>query len=284
MIRTLLISTTAAGLLAAPANVTKEKATPIPQPQEFSIKTPELARYVQVGIRDTVIIKTHTRVVTMIVLPDGEKVLDKFVGDPEYWDVRAIVNMMMIKPANPKGRTNLHVVAASGNAYTFVLIADDSVEPDFKVFLEASEETMRTAIHGPQHLILAADAEVYKRAAQDWQAEVAQLKIDQAAQLQKVRTEAEKNAQADIPRKVHFDYKVQTGKAPFNVSGMWHDGTWSYIKARPREAFAVYELLDDKPNLVNFQLRDGVYVFEKVIGDGYMQVGKAKQEFKRIEN
>jgi type IV secretion system protein VirB9 len=38
---------------------------------------------------------------------------------------------------------------------------------------------------------------------------------------------------------------------------------------------------DGKPNLINFQLENGVYIIPKVIDSGYMAIGKKKITFAR---
>ena len=55
---------------------------------------------------------------------------------------------------------------------------------------------------------------------------------------------------------------------------MWHDGTFTYIRARAQEAPALYELRDGEPALVAFDLtEDGLYVARHVLGDGWLQIG-----------
>ena len=38
---------------------------------------------------------------------------------------------------------------------------------------------------------------------------------------------------------------------------------------------------DGKPNLVNYELRDGTYVIPKVMDSGYLQLGNKRLEFTR---
>jgi type IV secretion system protein VirB9 len=63
---------------------------------------------------------------------------------------------------------------------------------------------------------------------------------------------------------------------------MYHDGKFTYIQAHPQEPPALYEVKDGKPNLVQFEFRNGTYVVSKVLDDGYLAVGKQKLPFTRV--
>ena len=41
------------------------------------------------------------------------------------------------------------------------------------------------------------------------------------------------------------------------------------------------EIKDGKPNLINFQVENGIYIATKVIDDGYLAIGNKKLTFKR---
>jgi Conjugal transfer protein len=62
---------------------------------------------------------------------------------------------------------------------------------------------------------------------------------------------------------------------------MYNDDKFTYIQARPEETPTLYEIKDGKPNLVNFDYRDGVYVVQKILGRGYLMMGKQKLAFTR---
>src|SRR5262249_31657878 len=80
---------------------------------------------------------------------------------------------------------------------------------------------------------------------------------------------------------VRFPYRFDAGKRPFLVRAMYTDDKFTYIQARPEETPTLYEIKDGKPNLVNFQYKDGVYVVEKILEQGYLAIGKEKLIFKR---
>jgi len=68
------------------------------------------------------------------------------------------------------------------------------------------------------------------------------------------------------------------------VKAIYHDSKFTYIKAEPEETPTLYEIRDGKPNLVNFEYKDGVYIAEKVIDRGYLAIGKSRLLFVRKES
>jgi type IV secretion system protein VirB9 len=62
---------------------------------------------------------------------------------------------------------------------------------------------------------------------------------------------------------------------------MYQDGQFTYIKSSATEKFSIYEVKDGKPDLINFQLKDGTYVIPKVIDHGYLEIGKHRLAFER---
>ncbi len=79
-----------------------------------------------------------------------------------------------------------------------------------------------------------------------------------------------------------FDY-VYHNESPFNVSAIYHDDRFTYIKSSASEKFSIYELKDKKPDLITFQLLDGTYVIPTVVDHGYLQIGKHKLSFDRTD-
>ena len=65
------------------------------------------------------------------------------------------------------------------------------------------------------------------------------------------------------------------------MSGIWHDGTFTYIEAHSSEPPALYEMKDKKPNLIQFEFKDGVYIVPKILDLAYLQIGKEKLNFYR---
>ena len=78
-----------------------------------------------------------------------------------------------------------------------------------------------------------------------------------------------------------FDYEFKKEAAPFNVAAIYHDAKFTYIKSNTSEKFAVYEVRDGAPSLINYELRDGTYIVAKVLDKGYFEIGKKRMEFTR---
>jgi hypothetical protein len=86
---------------------------------------------------------------------------------------------------------------------------------------------------------------------------------------------------SDYPMQLKFDYKFKPNEAPFDIQSIYHDDKFTYIKTNAPEKFSVYEMRDGKPNLINYDLREGTYIIPKVMDNGYVELGKKKMEFTR---
>jgi type IV secretion system protein VirB9 len=65
------------------------------------------------------------------------------------------------------------------------------------------------------------------------------------------------------------------------ISAIYHDDAFTYIKCAASEKPAIYEIKDGKPNLINFELQNGVYIVPKIVDTGYLAIGKKKFAFSR---
>jgi type IV secretion system protein VirB9 len=83
------------------------------------------------------------------------------------------------------------------------------------------------------------------------------------------------------PLSLKFDYTFKANEAPFDIESIYHDDKFTYIKTSAPEKFSVYEMKDGKPDLVNYDLREGTYIIPKVMDSGYMELGKKRMEFSR---
>jgi type IV secretory pathway VirB9-like protein len=236
------------------------------------------ARVVQYGDKDVVRIKTKLRYTTLIVLPKNEQVLDFTCGDKEYWIVNGNQNFAYIKPAKAGSQTNLNLVTASGNVYSFVLAEISEVanaEPDLKVFVELTDESMASAAGGSAKFVSARELENYRQ-----QVEIAK---DETRQVKQATQAAIDSGISRFVSNVRFPYRFEAGKKPFFVRAMYHDDKFTYVQARPEETPTLYEIKDGKPNLVNFDYKNGVYVVDKILDRGYLVIGKQKLGFTREE-
>jgi type IV secretory pathway VirB9-like protein len=61
----------------------------------------------------------------MIVLPDGEDIVDFTCGDADNWVINVVQNTAHVKPAKEGARTNLNLVTTSGRIYSFLVTEDN---------------------------------------------------------------------------------------------------------------------------------------------------------------
>jgi type IV secretory pathway VirB9-like protein len=253
-----------------------------PPPPAATVSDSLAARVVAYSEKDVVPVKAKVRYTTLIVLPKQESILDYTCGDKEFWIVNGTANFAYVKPAKEKSETNLNLITASGNVYSFVLreISDTAgAEPDLKIFLEPKEESMLSAITAAPKFVSAAQVEDYRQ-----QVEIAKDQARAAKEQAQATVDQEvSKVRSDYPAKVHFSYRFPANDKLFRVAAIYNDGKFTYIHANPQETPTVYELKDGKPNLIEFQFKDGVYVVSKVLENGYMAIGKKKLNFIREE-
>jgi type IV secretory pathway VirB9-like protein len=235
------------------------------------------AKVVQYGEEDVIKVKAKLRNTTLIVLPKNERILDFICGDKDFWIVEGSLNFASIKPAKAGSQTNLNLITASGNIYSFVFVEVSEMadnEPDLKVFVEPKEDSMVAAASAGPKFVPAQALDDYRQ-----QAEIAKAETQQA---KKSAQDAIDSGIAKFLANVRFPYRFEAGKKPFFVRAMYHDDKFTYIQARPEETPTLYEVRDG-PNLVNFQYKDGVYVVDKILDEGYLVIGKQKLGFTRQE-
>ena len=240
------------------------------------------ARVVAYGEKDVVAVRVKVRYTTLIVLPKNESILDFICGDKEFWIVNGTANFAYVKPAKVKAETNLNLITAAGNVYSFVLreISETAgAEPDLKLFLEPKEESTLAAINGTPKFVPAAQIEDYRQ-----QVEIAKAEVREAKQQAQTAVERETSRlRSEYPAKLHHSYRFAAGDALFRVAAIYHDDKFTYTQADPQEAPALYEVKDGKPNLITFDLKDGVYIVSKILDSGYLAIGKKKFNFVRAE-
>lgn len=233
-------------------------------------------KVVAYGDRDVISIHTKVRFSTLIVLPKNEQILDFVCGDKDMWIVDGSQNFASVKPAKIGSQTNLNLITASGNIYSFVL-TEVSEQPwvpaDVKIFVVPKEQSTISTVSSSHKFVSAQELEAAKQ---------------QIAQAQEEARKAKEGAQSAIDsgfsafiQNVRFPYRFEAGKKPFFVRAMYTNDRFTYIQARPEETPALYEIKDGKPNLVNFEYQNGLYVVSKVLGDGYLTIGKKKLTFSK---
>ncbi len=240
------------------------------------------ARVVAYGEKDVVAVKAKVRYTTLIVLPKQESILDYTCGDKEFWIVNGTANFAYIKPAKANSETNLNLITASGNVYSFVLrevSESPDAQPDLKIFLEPKESSMLSAVSGQPKFVPSAQLDDYRQ-----QVEIARQQARDAKEQAQATVDRElSRVRSEFPAKLQFPYRFATDDKLFRVSSIYTDGKATYIRANPQETPSLYELKDGKPNLINFDFKDGLYIVPKVLDGGYLAIGKKRFEFMRAE-
>ena len=226
----------------------------------------------EVTATDRSLIPLHTRLryTTMVVLPDGEEVLDVICGDRDFWVISATQNVVHVKPAKPGAETNLNLVTARGTIYSFLLMeqSGDGGAPDLKVYV-TSDAIAPTA---PPKYYSAADVARLQQEVTEARGAV--------TLAERQATEAIARERDAYPARLQFVYGTPKYQKPFFVRAMWHDGQFTYVQADATELPALYELKDGEPAVVNFQVRGtGTYVVPKVLDRGYFALGNARFGF-----
>jgi len=238
------------------------------------------ARVVKYSKEDIVQVHAKLRFSTLIVLPDDEEILDFTTGDREFWIINGSHNLCYVHPAQSGIKSNLNLITASGHVYSFLLAeisGDPNAQPDLKLFVEPKEGT--SAGSPLRGYVRAADAEAYKKELAD----VHQQTGDQIRAAEAHAVEEVNQFRSSYATKLRFDYVLdaKSGREPFLVSAIYHDDGFTYIRCAAREKPALYEIKDGKPNIISFQLENGVYIVSKIVDSGYLAVGKKKLNFSR---
>jgi len=226
------------------------------------------ARTVQYHSQDIVPIRAKLKYTTLIEVPTTEKIMEAATGDKDFWVVDVVGNFCFVHPAKAGIATNLNLITDKGNIYSFTLqdVSGTSETPDLKVLVQPADQSSIVASSGPPQYVPAAQLEQSKEALAALQAHVGQA-VDEY--------------KSAYPMQLKFDYTFKENEAPFDIQSIYHDDKFTYIKTTAPEKFSVYEMRDGKPNLINYDLRDGTYIIPKVMDSGYVELGKKKMEFSR---
>jgi type IV secretion system protein VirB9 len=224
------------------------------------------ARIVKYYANDIVSVRAKMRYTTLIQLPGTEKILEVATGDKDFWIIDAIGNYCFLHPAKEGIHSNLNLITDKGTVYSFTLDDVEAGDPDLKVVIEPSDPSSLAAANGAAKLVSAGEVEAARA-----QAQMAQSRA--ATAVEQFRSEYPTQA-------LKFDYAYHN-QSPFDVSAIYHDDKFTYIKSSAAEKFSIYELKDGKPDLITFQLKDGTYVIPTVVDKGYLEIGKHKLSFER---
>lgn len=210
----------------------------------LTAEPPSAARVIVYRNADVPTIHTRVRFSTLIALPPDEAVLDYVLGDQESYHLEGNANFAYVKPLRDGAASNITLVCASGNAYSFIVDeVGHGVTADLKVLVQRAIDPS-AATRPPVPVPTAAPTAA--------------------------------PAQATLRFTYHFEKNN-----PFKVSMIYEDGRFTYITCGAAEKPVLYEQTEDGPAVVNFTLQDGIYVVPKVLERGYLALGKRRLSFER---
>ena len=226
------------------------------------------ARIVQYHSQDIVPIHAKLKYTTLIEVPPTEKIMEAATGDKDFWVVDVVGNFCFVHPAKAGIGSNLNLITDKGNIYSFTLqdVSVTAEMPDLKVLIQPADRSSIVASNGPAQYVPAAQLDQSKQ---------------QLAAIQAHITQAVDEYKSAYPLALKFDYTFKANEAPFDIQSIYHDDKFTYIKTDAPEKFSVYEIKDGKPDLINYDLREGTYIIPKVMDSGYVELGKKRMDFSR---
>jgi type IV secretion system protein VirB9 len=259
-----------------------------------TINQPDMSRTIVYSDHDIPMIHSRMNYTTLIVLPKEEKIMDISWGSKHDWTAQPPTgtNVAYIQSEKAGAKTNLNLVTASGNVYSFLI--EEGGNPDLKVFVQAKDAAMKQAADAPPKWVQATELQVVKIEAEaskrEAEASAAKARDEAKAaneQALKFGAEAQAKALAEIaefrgqfPASLKHDYRYKNNRQ-FQVRAIAHNKDFTFLWASPQEVPALYEQKDGKPSLIQFSYAGGVYVVPKVLDSGYLVIGKHRLEFKR---
>jgi type IV secretion system protein VirB9 len=219
--------------------------------------------------RAIVSVQAKLRFTTLIILPEGERILDFVCGDKDFWIVSGADNLAYVKPAKAGASTNLNLITDRGRVYSF-LLTEGVGEPDLKLYVVADDVSTR----GPstRRFYTETEVEAFREEAERARHEAAVMRDASM----KAADEAMAAFRASYPIQLRFAYRFRALEKPFHVTAIYHDGRFTYIHAQTAELPSLYEWRDEAPNLVPFQVEQGIYIVPKVLERGYLAIGKQR--------
>lgn len=254
--------------------------------QKMLADIPSTDRVIAYHLHDIPVIHVGIRYVTVLSLPEGEKIAGIFVGDSDNWTIQHAESIVTVKAGGIGIRTNLNIVAESGNSYNF-LLEEVSHKPgeqvDISVRLNNSDSGMASAVKAKPQFVSYDELEKAKAAEATAVAALQREKSNMRIEAKKDLENAQIQAANDIRH--DFTWKGNKQSKDFGLKAIYTLNGFTYFEAHPQEAFAIYETKDKADSLVQYSMSpDGRYVVPKVINDGYLKVGKSKIEFHRSDS
>jgi type IV secretory pathway VirB9-like protein len=219
---------------------------------------------------------------TLILLPNEEKVANVFAGDTVDWvfDGGHIASRFIsVKPKVAGSTTDVHIISDHGNEYTLQLrevSGDEDPHFDSKIFITPGDKAAKDRLTELPVFVPVSELDKVRQ-------EAAAAQATQAA-MQKSEATKEEAYRSRYPGSLHFDYTWDKAKAKeLGLEQIWRDDKFTYLRGKFQETPALYEVKEKKPSLINFDFNDGLYTVPKQLDSGYLEIGKQKVDFHRIE-
>ena len=220
------------------------------------------AREVSYTPRSVVRCNAKLRFTTMVILPDEEDILDFVCGDKEFWVVSG-ASEPRLREARQGRRDHQPQSGHRERPRLFVRADRGPAEPDLKVFVKPDAAMTpprpagrRSSTRPPRSTISGKEADDARKDADD-----ARTQLDAAPRIddQDCRRQGQRLSRG-VSATLQFPYRFKANQKPFNVSAIFTDGRFTYIRADAPELPALYETLmpgraTSSPRIsINFQV------------------------------
>jgi hypothetical protein len=189
--------------------------------------------------------------ITLSMPPDAA-LDDLSVGDGDGWTAAAIKsghNVIKITPLKPGAETNMTLILADGEVYTWMLKEGvKGVVPDQQLVAKSADAA--PGVIRRQFIPVEACTQ-QTDAAQREVASLRQALVEANANADDRVAEREVGVRREYALSIRRYHVEPLNKAPFFVRNIWADDEFTYIQLDAPELPAIWELLDGKPNLLN---------------------------------
>lgn len=238
-------------------------------------------------------INCHVRMVSTLVLPDGEKIINVQAGDTRLWGINPVVgrNIVFIKPILPSKSTNIVITTHVGNMYSFRLTSDMGRAPLYtlRVLPPETEDDFGSA---PGVDAAVPGVNPVESVAGGWggseeegvriTAEQVQAAIDQAREEERQRAkDRERSFVESVMKARNDDYKISYNwGTPFRVQNIFDANGVTYIRViLPEGRQPVLYVIDEngKRSLANQQasnLDPNLIIVDQVFRKAILALGK----------
>ena len=156
----------------------------------------------------------------MVVLPDGEEILDVICGDRDFWIISAADNVAHVKPAKSGAETQ----PQSGDRSRDDLLVpvsekSDKSQPDLKVYV-----VVGTIGAGP--------SEVLQRRGDGTHPGRADRGSRGHHAGRAAGSRSHRRGSPAVSEQLQFPYEPVKFEKPFFVRAIWHDGQFTYLQSR----------------------------------------------------